>query len=61
VFFLDLASWVENLIRGLPQAVVTLGGGGIFGATALSSALALLLAEVAGEIRERLKRGEKRV
>lgn len=61
VLFLDLASWVENLIMGLPQAVVTLGGGGVFGAAVLSSALALLLAEVVGEIRERLKRGGKRV
>lgn len=56
---LDLASWLENLFQGLPQAVITLGSGGIFGAGVLSSTLALLLAEGVGEIRERLHRGEK--
>lgn len=61
VLFLELAFWMENLIMELPQAVVTLGDGGVFGAAVISSALALLLAEVVGEIRERLKRGEKRV
>lgn len=61
VLALEVAAWVENLISGLPQAAVTLGGGGVFGAAVLSGALALALAEVVGEIRERLERGSSRV
>lgn len=61
VFFLEMASWMENLLKGFPQARVILGGGGIFGPAVVSGALALFLAEAAGEIRERLERGGKRV
>lgn len=61
VLALDLAAWAENLIMGLPQAAVTLGGGGVFGAVVLSGTLSLFLAEVVGEIRERLERMADRV
>jgi uncharacterized membrane protein len=56
VLFVDLIAWGENLLRGFKNITVILGGGGVFGAAALSGMLAVLLAEIVGEIRERLHR-----
>ncbi len=56
VLLVDLIAWGENLLRGFRNITVILGGGGVFGAAVLSGVLAVLLAEVIGEIRERLHR-----
>ncbi|RJX29132.1 MAG: DUF1614 domain-containing protein [Dethiobacter sp.] len=56
VLFVDLIAWGENLVRGFGNVTVVLGGGGVFGAAVLSGVLAVLLAEIVGEIRERLHR-----
>jgi uncharacterized membrane protein len=56
VLFVDLIAWGENLLRGFKNITVILGGGGVFGAAVLSGMLAVLLAEIVGEIRERLHR-----
>jgi uncharacterized membrane protein len=57
ILLLDFGYWVRNLATGLPAGTVVLGGGGVFGATAVAGVFAVLLAEVVGEIRERLKGG----
>ena len=46
----------ENLLRGFRNITVILGGGGVFGAAVLAGVLAVLLAEIVGEIRERIHR-----
>ena len=56
VLLVDLIAWGENLLRGLKNITIILGGGGVFGAAVLSGMLAVLLAETVGEIRERLHR-----
>lgn len=57
ILLLDLIAWIENTIRGLAGAAVELGGGGVFGGAVLAGFFAVLLAEVVGEIRERIWRG----
>jgi uncharacterized membrane protein len=56
VLLVDFIAWGENLVRGFGNITVILGGGGVFGAAVLSGVLAVLLAEIVGEIRERLHR-----
>ena len=56
ILLVDVIAWGENLLRGLGNVTVILGGGGVFGAAVLSGAMAVLLAEAVGEIRERLHR-----
>ena len=56
VLLVDFIAWGENLLRGLKNITIILGGGGVFGAAVLSGMLAVLLAETVGEIRERLHR-----
>ncbi|MGI5823268.1 MAG: DUF1614 domain-containing protein [Dethiobacteria bacterium] len=56
VLFVELWAWVENLQHGLQAQTFTLGGGGVWGAALLAGVLAVLLAELVGEIRERLHR-----
>ncbi len=56
VLLVDLAAWGENVVRGFGDITVVLGGGGVFGAAVISAVLAVLLAEVVGEVRERLQR-----
>lgn len=52
----ELWAWSENLRRGLGAQTFTLGGGGVWGAALLAGVSAVLLAELIGEIRERLHR-----
>ncbi|NLJ55537.1 MAG: DUF1614 domain-containing protein [Firmicutes bacterium] len=56
VLSVELWAWGENLQRGLRAHTFTLGGGGVWGAALLAGVLAVLLAELVGEIRERLHR-----
>ena len=57
VLLLDLIAWAENLFMFPGVVPVTLGGGGLVGAAVLAGVLAVFLAEIVGEIRERLQRG----
>ncbi len=57
VILLDVISAAEILIKGYPPSRIIIGGGGIFGAVVIAGMLAVLLAEVVGEIRERLQGG----
>lgn len=54
----DIALWVELLTRGMPGRV-WLGGAGVFDGTVIAGLLAVVLAEVVGEAREKLKGGSK--
>lgn len=56
VLLVDLIAWGENLLRGFRNITVILGSGGVFGAAVLAGVLAVLLAEIVGEIRERIHR-----
>ncbi|MDD4679568.1 MAG: DUF1614 domain-containing protein [Clostridia bacterium] len=56
VLLADLAQGIENIIRGIP-APLRLGSGGALDAVVISGLLAVFLAEVIGELRERLQGG----
>jgi stage II sporulation protein P len=60
VVLTDVASALENLLRGVRGAVVAVGGGGVFDTVVLSGLLAVVLAEVVGEAREWLHRRSPR-
>ena len=57
VALLDLSAWVENMARGFREIPVFLGGAGIFDAALIAGVLAVMLAELIGEIRERAAGG----
>lgn len=57
ILFMDLSSWVENIVRGFRDIPVVLGGGGVFDAALIAGAIGALLAEAIGEVRERLHGG----
>ena len=57
IIILDLAAWGENLFRGIRHNPITFGGAGIFDATLVAGVAGVMLAEVIGEVRERLERG----
>lgn len=57
VILLDVLGAVEILTKGYPPTRIVIGGGGVFGAVVIAGMLAVLLAEVVGEIRERLQGG----
>lgn len=57
VLLLDIIAWVENLFLFPGVVPVSLGGGGVVGAAVLAGVLAVFLAEIVGEVRERLQRG----
>jgi len=57
ILFMDLSSWAENIGRGFRDIPVVLGGGGIFDAALIAGAIGALLAEVVGEVKERLHGG----
>ena len=59
VLLADLAQGIENIIRGIP-APIRLGTAGAVDAVVISGFLAVLLAEVVGELRERLQGGTKK-
>lgn len=57
VFLLDLSAWIENMARGFYNIPVILGGAGVFDATLIAGVIAVMLAELIGEIRERMSGG----
>ncbi len=59
VFIADVVASIEVWSRGVPQTLA-LGGAGAYDAVAISGILAVLLAELIGEIRERMARGKRR-
>lgn len=56
VFLADLAIAVQLSLTGIPQSI-TLGSGGMLSSLVISAFLAVLIAEIIGEIRERIHRG----
>ncbi len=59
VILLDLVSLLEIQLQGLPFTDLVIGAGGAFGTVVIAGMLAVLLAEVVGETRERLQGGPK--
>jgi len=59
VMFADVAVAVVNWSKGIEQTLV-LGGAGIFDAIVISGITGVLLAELVGELLERLMRGNKK-
>ncbi len=57
VLLVELLAWSKNLRHGFSTGTFVLGGGGFWGAALFAGILAVLLAEIVGEIRERLHRG----
>lgn len=57
VLLLDFIAWVENLFMFPGVVPITLGGGGVLGSAVVAGVLAVFLAEIVGEVRERLQRG----
>lgn len=60
IVLLDAAFWARSALLGVPTGPVVLGGGGVFGATVVAGVFAVLLAELIGEVRERLAGGPAR-
>jgi uncharacterized membrane protein len=56
VQIVDVVNYIYLLNRGIP-GVVALGGAGAFDATVVAGIIAVLLAEIVGEVRERLQGG----
>ncbi len=59
VILTDLIAWVENLVIYQLHVPIVLGSTGIFGAAVIGGTGAVLLAELVGEILERLQGGPK--
>ncbi|HOA35600.1 MAG: DUF1614 domain-containing protein [Dethiobacteria bacterium] len=59
IFLMDLSSWVENMVRGFRYIPVLLGGGGVFDAALVAGVVGTLLAELIGEVKERLGGGPR--
>ncbi len=59
IILADIAQGIENTIRGIP-APIRLGSAGAVDAIVISGLLAVLLAEVVGELRERLQGGTEK-
>lgn len=56
IFFVDLANFIQLWFQGIPQQT-TIGSGGLFSSLVISPFLAVLIAEVIGEIREKIELG----
>ncbi|NLC43120.1 MAG: DUF1614 domain-containing protein, partial [Clostridiales bacterium] len=56
VLLADLAQGIVNMVRGIP-APIRLGTGGALDAVVISGFLAVMLAEIVGELREKLQGG----
>jgi uncharacterized membrane protein len=56
VILADLAQGIENILRGIPSRI-RLGGAGAVDAVVIAGFLAVMLAEVVGELRERIQGG----
>ncbi len=59
VILADIAQGIENIVRGIP-APIRIGSAGAVDAVVISGFLAVLLAEVVGELRERLQGGTEK-
>lgn len=59
ILLMDLSSWAENIVRGFRNIPVLLGGGGVFDAALVAGVVGTLLAEVVGEVKERLGGGPR--
>ena len=59
VMFADIAVAIQNWSGGISQKLV-LGGGGIFDALIISGIIGVLLAELVGEVLERMTRGNRK-
>jgi uncharacterized membrane protein len=60
IIIADLALWVELAIRRQPGRA-WLGGAGVFDSTVIAGLLAVLLAELVGETREKLQGGSRAI
>lgn len=56
IFLVDLANFLQLQFQGISQPIV-LGSGGLFSSMVISAFLAVVIAEVIGEIREKLQLG----
>ncbi|MGF7185430.1 stage II sporulation protein P [Desulfitispora alkaliphila] len=54
IVLVDIAAAMENAYRGLQGVPITIGGAGLFDAVLLTGVLAVVIAEVVGEIYERI-------
>ena len=59
VILTDLLAWVENLLFIQAEVPIVLGSTGVFGAAVIGGMGAVLLAELVGEILERLQGGPR--
>ncbi|MBR2700206.1 MAG: DUF1614 domain-containing protein [Clostridia bacterium] len=59
VMLANVAAWAEVRMTGTPQRLV-LGGAGVYDVIVISGLLAVLLAELIGELTERAARGRRR-
>lgn len=57
VLLLDLSAWIENIVRGFRNIPVILGGAGVFDVALIGGVIAVMLAEIIGEVRERIGGG----
>lgn len=57
ILLLDLGAWIENMVRGFRNIPVVLGAAGAFDAVLIAGVFAVMLAELIGEIRERINSG----
>ncbi|NLM26394.1 MAG: DUF1614 domain-containing protein [Firmicutes bacterium] len=60
IFLLDIIAFLTNLNHHVPSQII-IGGGGIFDAIIINGILAVIIAEIIGEIRERIQRGPARL
>ncbi len=57
VLLLDVVAWLENVIFFPGVVPIALGGAGVLDTVVVAGVLAVFLAEIVGEIRERIARG----
>jgi len=59
VLLLDLSAWIENMLRGFRNIPIILGGAGVFDVALIAGVIAVMLAELIGEVRERVGGGPR--
>lgn len=59
VLYMDIGYYIWLVFSGAPAGRVLIGGAGAFDAIVIAGILAILIAEVIGEVRERLQGGPK--
>ncbi len=57
VMLLDVVAWLENVLFFPGVVPILIGGSGVLGTAVVAGVLAVFLAEIVGEVRERLARG----